>query len=110
MKENNYYFGAKTMKRTLVSNGNPMEKRVGFSRAVRVGPFVTVGGTAPVGPDGKTVGVGDPAVQACRCLEIIRDALEKSGAGLEHVVRRPNSSDTHRGLEGCRESKGGIFR
>ncbi len=35
--------------RELISNGNPMEAVVGFSRAVRVGPFISVGGTAPVG-------------------------------------------------------------
>jgi len=75
------------MKRTLVSNGNPMEKIVGFSRAVKVGPYLSVGGTAPVGPDGKTVGVGDRAAQARRCLEIIQDALERGGARLEDVVR-----------------------
>lgn len=75
------------MKKIRISNGNPMEKIVGFSRAVRVGPYVSVGGTAPVGPDGKTVGVGDPAVQARRCLEIIQGALERAGAGLDDVVR-----------------------
>ena len=64
-----------------------METVVGFSRAVRVGPYISVGGTAPVDLDGKTVGVGDPAAQARRCLEIIRDALENSGSGLEDVVR-----------------------
>jgi enamine deaminase RidA (YjgF/YER057c/UK114 family) len=75
------------MKKIRISNGNPMEKIVGFSRVVRVGPYVAVGGTAPVGPDGKTVGVGDPAVQARRCLEIIQSALESAGAGLHDVVR-----------------------
>lgn len=75
------------MKRTLISNGNPMEKVVGFSRAVRVGPYISVGGTAPVGPDGKTVGVGDAAAQARRCLEIIQATLEQAGAGLDDVVR-----------------------
>lgn len=73
--------------RDLISNGNPMEKVVGFSRAVRVGPYITVGGTAPVGPDGKTVGVGDVAAQTHQCLEIIRAALEQAGSGLHHVVR-----------------------
>ena len=73
--------------RELISNGNPMEKIVGFSRAVRVGPFISVGGTAPVGPDGKTVGVGDVAAQTRQCIEIIKAALEQAGSGLHHVVR-----------------------
>ena len=75
------------MKRVLVSNGNPMETVVGFCRAVRVGPYISVGGTAPVDSKGKTVGVGDPAAQARRCLEIIREALENAGSGMEDVVR-----------------------
>ncbi len=75
------------MKRSLISNGNPMESIVGFSRAVRVGPYISVGGTAPVDADGKTVGVGDPAAQARRCLEIIREALEEAGSGMQDVVR-----------------------
>jgi enamine deaminase RidA (YjgF/YER057c/UK114 family) len=64
-----------------------MEKVVGFSRAVRVGPYISVGGTAPVDPEGKTVGIGDPSAQARRCLEIIREALESAGSGMEDVVR-----------------------
>ena len=75
------------MKRVLVSNGNPMETVVGFCRAVRVGPYISVGGTAPVDSEGKTVGIGDPAAQARRCLEIIREALDNAGSGIEDVVR-----------------------
>jgi enamine deaminase RidA (YjgF/YER057c/UK114 family) len=58
-----------------------------MSRAVRVGPIIAVSGTAPLGPDGRTVGNGDPAAQARRCLEIIREALERAGASLDQVVR-----------------------
>ncbi|RYG90874.1 RidA family protein [Loktanella sp. IMCC34160] len=76
-----------TFDRELISNGNPMEAIVGFSRAVRVGPFVSVGGTAPVGEDGKTVGIGDVAAQTRRCIEIIKAALEQAGSGLHHVIR-----------------------
>ena len=76
-----------TWTRELISNGNPMEAIVGFSRAVRVGPFISVGGTAPVGPDGKTVGVGDVAAQTRRCFEIIEDALVRAGSGLQDIVR-----------------------
>jgi enamine deaminase RidA (YjgF/YER057c/UK114 family) len=75
------------MTRQLISNGNPMETVVGFSRAVRVGNFIAVGGTAPVDVDGKTVGKGDAATQTRRCFEIIRDALEEAGSGLEDIVR-----------------------
>lgn len=73
--------------RELISNGNPMEAVVGFSRAVRVGPFISIGGTAPVDADGKTVGFGDVAVQTRQCLEVIKAALEQAGSGLHHVVR-----------------------
>jgi enamine deaminase RidA (YjgF/YER057c/UK114 family) len=58
------------MKRTLVSSNSPYAVLFGFSRAVRVGNFISVGGTAPIDPDGNTVGVGDPAVQARQCLDV----------------------------------------
>lgn len=73
--------------RQLVSSGSPFEPRVGMSRAVRVGDWVSVSGTAPLGPDGKIVGVGDAAAQMRRCLEVIAKALENAGAGIENVVR-----------------------
>jgi len=76
-----------TYDRELISNGNPMETVVGFSRAVRVGPYISIGGTAPVGPDGRTVGIGDVAAQTRRCIEIIEDALTRAGSGLHDVVR-----------------------
>ena len=60
---------------------------MGFSRAVRIGPFISVGGTAPIGDDGETVGVGNVGAQTRRCYEIIRTALEGAGAGLSDVVR-----------------------
>lgn len=72
--------------RKLVSSGSPYEPKVGISRAVRAGAIVTVAGTAPL-LDGQTVGLGDPAAQARRCLEIIAAALEGAGASLRHVVR-----------------------
>lgn len=75
------------MKRELISNGNPLEDVIGFSRAVRVGSYISVGGTAPVGNDGKTVGIGNPSAQTRRCLEIIKAALEQAGSGLEDLVR-----------------------
>ena len=74
-------------KRELISNGNPMEAIVGFSRAVRVGSYIAVGGTAPVDQDGETVGVGDVFLQTKQCFEIIKSALEEAGSGLHDIVR-----------------------
>lgn len=73
--------------RTRSSSGSPFEDTIGFSRAVKAGNFVTVSGTAPIGPEGETVGVGDPAEQTRRCLQIIEQALNDLGAELRHVVR-----------------------
>src|SRR5262245_25387269 len=73
--------------RKLISSGSPYEPKVGISRAVRVGNVIAVSGTAPLGADGRTVGIGDPGAQARRCLEIIAGALEKAGASLQQVIR-----------------------
>lgn len=73
--------------RQLISSGSPYEPQIGISRAVRVGAVVAVSGTAPLGPDGRTVALGDPAGQARRCLEIIKQALEGAGASLDQVIR-----------------------
>jgi enamine deaminase RidA (YjgF/YER057c/UK114 family) len=73
--------------RQRISTGSPYEPRLGISRAVRAGRIIAVSGTAPIGPDGKNVGIGDAAAQARRCLEIIREALTKAGSRMEDVVR-----------------------
>jgi enamine deaminase RidA (YjgF/YER057c/UK114 family) len=73
--------------RQNISSGSPFEPRVGMSRAVRLGPIVAVAGTAPLGADGRTVGHGDAAAQARRCLDVVRAALERAGASLADVVR-----------------------
>jgi enamine deaminase RidA (YjgF/YER057c/UK114 family) len=72
--------------RQLISSGSPYEPKVGISRAVRVGSIIAVSGTAPL-LDGKTIGIGDPAAQARRCLDIIKEALERAGSSLNKVVR-----------------------
>ena len=72
--------------RLNVSSGSPYEPVIGFSRAVRVGNIVAVGGTT-AGSGGKMVGIGDPAAQARAILEIIAKALADAGARLEDVIR-----------------------
>jgi enamine deaminase RidA (YjgF/YER057c/UK114 family) len=71
--------------RQRVSSGSPFEPTIGFSRALRVGRNVYVSGTAPIWPDGSCD--PDPEIQARRCLEIILEALGKTGAGARDVVR-----------------------
>jgi enamine deaminase RidA (YjgF/YER057c/UK114 family) len=73
--------------RRNIKSGSPLEPIIGFSRAVRVGDQVFVGGTAPIGTDGKCAGVGDIEMQTRRCFEIIETALIAAGSRLEDVTR-----------------------
>ena len=73
--------------RKTVSTGSPYEPIVGISRAVRIGNIIAIAGTAPLGTDGTTIGIGDPVTQARRCFEISRLALEQLGASLQDVIR-----------------------
>ena len=75
------------MTRQLVSSGSYLEPVIGFSRAVRVGNIVVVGGTAPIKAEGGTAAIGDAYGQTRRCLEIIAKALNDAGARLEDVTR-----------------------
>jgi enamine deaminase RidA (YjgF/YER057c/UK114 family) len=94
----------------LVSSGSPYEPRVGISRAVRAGPLLVVSGTAPLGPDGRTVGPGDAGAQARRCLEIIQRALESAGASLSDVVRTRILLTRIEDWEAVARAHGEVFR
>ena len=74
-------------KRQTVSSGASWESAVGYSRAVRVGSWVSVAGTTAARPGGGAVGGDDIAEQTREAIRRISAALEQVGASLEHVVR-----------------------
>jgi enamine deaminase RidA (YjgF/YER057c/UK114 family) len=89
--------------RKIVSSGSPFEPQIGFSRAVRVGSFVAVSGTAPIAPGGGVAAVGDVYGQTRRCLEIIAQAVADAGLSLNSVVRtRVMLTDISRWQEAAR--------
>jgi enamine deaminase RidA (YjgF/YER057c/UK114 family) len=79
--------GSRATLRKLVSSASPLESSIGFSRAVRVGPWVAVAGTAPIAVGGGVACPGDVYGQTKRCLEIMKQAVADSGLSLDSVVR-----------------------
>ncbi|MEM7244818.1 MAG: RidA family protein [Acidobacteriota bacterium] len=73
--------------RQSITSASRYEPLFGFCRAIRTGNTIAIAGTAPIGDDGKTVGIGDPAAQARRCFGIILHALDELGGSPYDLVR-----------------------
>ena len=75
------------MSRKNVSTQTPWEPIFGYSRIVRVGPFVFVSGTTATDKSGNVIGIGNPYEQAVQIIKNIQTALQMVDARLNDVVR-----------------------
>ncbi len=73
------------MKRKNFSSGAPLEQKMGYSRAVRIGDFIFVGGTTSVQPDGSVYGEGDSYAQMKYVLEKQLGIIGQAGGKKEDV-------------------------
>lgn len=69
----------------VVNTTNKWSKAIGYSRAVKRGPLITVSGTTASTPEGA-LHAGDPEKQTQVVLERIGAALQELGASFEDVV------------------------
>ena len=88
------------LKRQNFSSGAPFEEKAGYSRAVRVGNMVFVGGTTTTNAEGEVEGVGDADLQTQIILQKVEAVLKRAGARIAEVVRgRFYVTDITRGQE-----------
>ncbi len=75
------------LRRDNFSSGAPFEEKVGYSRAVKVGNMVFVGGTTSTNSEGVVEGAGDAYLQSKIIFQKIEDALSRAGARVSEVIR-----------------------
>lgn len=74
------------MKRRFFSTGTPWEKKVGYSRAIRIGNTIEVSGTVAILND-EVYCANDAYGQTNFIIQRIKDALQELGSSLSEVTR-----------------------
>ncbi|UCH20290.1 MAG: RidA family protein [Deltaproteobacteria bacterium] len=88
------------LKRQNYASGAPFEDKAGYSRAVKVGNMVFVGGTTSTNSKGEVEGVGNAYLQTKIIFQKIEDVLKRAGARMSDVARvRFYVTDIGRGQE-----------
>jgi enamine deaminase RidA (YjgF/YER057c/UK114 family) len=59
----------------------------GYSRVVRIGPYVYVSGTTATDRSGNVVGIDNPYMQSIQIIKNIQAALQRVDASLTDIVR-----------------------
>lgn len=105
------YDGIK-LDRVVYPSGSPLEEVMGYSRAVKAGPFVYVGGTTSVLPEKTVYGDGNSELQDQFIWQKIVGFAEKAGADEKDIVRvkkwvmpEYKSSGNLMPVEGCKSPK-----
>ncbi len=75
------------MARTNYSSGAKWEEIVGYSRAVKIGNVIEVGGTVAVDENNELVGKDNAYAQTKFIIQKIEKVLQQAGASLKDVAR-----------------------
>lgn len=92
----------------LISSGGPWESVIGYSRAVKAGPYVHVSGTTAT-VDGVLQHEGDAYGQTKVAYEIISKALAQVGYTLSDVVRVRIYVKSEADLDDAGKANGELF-
>ncbi len=95
--------------RQNVSSGTTWEGIAGYSRAVRIGNWISVSGTTATDDQTQPVAVGDPYGQTIYILRKIERALNAAGASLNDVIRTRVFIVEHDHWEQVARAHGEIF-
>ena len=74
-------------KRTNFSTGTKWEPIDGYSRAVKIGPFIHVSGTTSTDEEGFILHKHDPYLQTIQCLKNIESILKNADVSLKDIIR-----------------------